>query len=534
MKRFLSLSFLLFSWMALGCSYQPPTTVNEMLLTLDHTIAEKNRYDNQREKQIANIKKKLIDVTSPFKQYQIFNELFLAYNKFQLDSALRYVSQKQALALSLGKAEQEETRMNQADLLCTMGMYKEALDILDTTQREWLHNDQIPYYYHLYRTVYGAMGDYALTEPEKKKYYALTDVYRDSILQANYPQSLTYKLVATERMIFQKEYQQALSILNESYETCLDMHGKGLIAYNLSQVYEGVSNRDKQIYHLAASAVIDLKLPIKEYLSLIKLAILLFEGGDIDRAYKYLNCAMEDAVACNARLRTLEITEIYPIVDKAYQQREAKNKQVRLVFTVCISLLSVILIISMVCIYRQMKKLREARQSVCEMNDRLTDINRELSTSNQIKQEYITHYLDQCTLYLDKLEAYRRSLANLAMASKINELFKAIKSDRFIEEERAKFYREFDQTFLHLFPHFVESFNNLLVDEGKIYPKPGELLCTEIRIFALIRLGISDSTQIARFLRYSLTTIYNYRSKVRNKAKGEKNHFEQAIMQIDR
>lgn len=533
MKRFLSFLLFLLSWMVLGCSYQPPTAVDEMLLTLDHTIAEKNRYDNQREEQIANIKKKLTDTTSSFKQYQIFNKLFLAYNKFQLDSALQYVCRKQTLAFSLGKAEQEETQMNQADLLCTMGMYKEALDLLHNIRRDWLHDDQIPYYYHLYRTVYGAMGDYALTEPEKKKYYALTDVYRDSILLTNPPQSLTYKLVATERMIFQKEYQQALDILTESYETCRDIHGKGLIAYNLSEAYEGIRDRDEQIYHLAASAVIDLKLPIKEYLSLIKLAMLLFEDGDINRAYKYLNCAMEDAVACNARLRTLEITEIYPLVDKAYQQREAKNKRVRLVFTACISLLSIILIISMVCIYRQMKRLREARQSVCEMNDRLTDVNRELSKSNQIKQEYITHYLEQCTLYLDKLETYRRSLANLAMASKINELFKTIKSDQFIEEERSKFYREFDRTFLHLFPHFVESFNDLLVDEGKIYPKPGELLCTEIRIFALIRLGISDSTQIARFLRYSLTTIYNYRSKVRNKTKGDKSQFEQEIMHID-
>lgn len=478
---------------------------------------------------------------SPFLEaYRVCDELFEAYNKFQLDSALQYVRLKQILALSLGKAEQEKAQMNQADLLGTMGMYKEALDRLHTVRRENLPPDQLPYYYHLYRTIYGAMGDYALTAPEKEKYYALTDVYRDSILRNNPPESLTYTLVSTERMIFRREYPQALSILTARYDTCADLHGKGLIAYNLSEAYRGIGDRDRQIYYLAASAVIDLQLPIKEYLSLIKLAILLFEDGDINRAYAYLNCAMEDAVACNARLRTVEIAEIYPLVGKAYQQHEAADKRLRLIFTLCISLLSVVLIVSLLYIYRQMKKLRQARQALSEMNGRLTqmngqltEVNRELSKSNRIKQEYITHYLDQCTLYLDQLEAYRRSLANLAMASKINELFKTIKSERFIEEERAKFYKEFDRTFLQLFPHFIASFNDLLTDEGKIYPKPGELLCTEIRIFALIRLGITDSNQIARFLSYSLTTIYNYRSKVRNKSKGDKNRFEQEIMRID-
>ena len=135
-------------------------------------------------------------------------------------------------------------------------------------------------------------------------------------------------------------------------------------------------------------------------------------------------------------------------------------------------------------------------------------------------------------MYLDKLEDYRRSLANLAISSKINELFKAIKSERFIEEERAKFYRSFDETFLNLFPNFVESFNALLVEEERIHPKPGELLSPELRIFALIRLGISDSNKIARFLRYSLNTIYIYRSKVRNKALGDKNLFDQEVMRI--
>ena len=145
---------------------------------------------------------------------------------------------------------------------------------------------------------------------------------------------------------------------------------------------------------------------------------------------------------------------------------------------------------------------------------------------------YIARYLDRCVGYLEKLEQYRRSLEKLAMASKIDELFKTIRSEQFIRDERKNFYNEFDKSFLDLFPNFIHDFNELLTDEGKIYPKQGELLNTELRIFALIRLGVTDANRIAHFLGYSLATVYNYRSKIRNKAAGDKDRFEQRVMNL--
>ena len=150
----------------------------------------------------------------------------------------------------------------------------------------------------------------------------------------------------------------------------------------------------------------------------------------------------------------------------------------------------------------------------------------------KIKEVYIARYLDRCVNYLDKLETYRRSLAKLAMASRIEDLFKAIKSEQFIRDERDEFYNEFDRSFLKLFPNFISAFNNLLVEEGRVYPKSDELLTTELRIFALIRLGVVDSNKIAHFLGYSLATIYNYRSRMRNKAAGDKDMFEQNVMNL--
>jgi DNA-binding CsgD family transcriptional regulator len=172
------------------------------------------------------------------------------------------------------------------------------------------------------------------------------------------------------------------------------------------------------------------------------------------------------------------------------------------------------------------------RLNLSAANEQLRLVNKELAQAGKIKEAYIAHYLDRCVAYLDKLEAYRRSLGKLAMASRIDDLFKAIKSDQFIRDERKDFYHNFDKSFLELFPNFINSFNNLLIEEGRLSQKPHELLNTELRIFALIRLGVTDSNAIAHFLGYSLATVYNYLSKIRNRAKGNKDTFEQEVMNL--
>ena len=300
------------------------------------------------------------------------------------------------------------------------------------------------------------------------------------------------------------------------------------ILYNLSQAYAQKGDTEKQIYYLSQTAISDLKAAKREYISLQKLALLMFEKGDIERAYKYLSCSMEDAVACNARLRSVEVTEFFPIVDKVYKLKIQKEKQITRTLLISISLMAVLLLITIVYLYRQMKKLSFMRKKVSAANEQLQEINQELSQASKIKEEYIALYLNQCVIYLDKLDTYRRSLAKLAMASKLDDLFKTIKSEQFIRDERKNFYNEFDKSFLRLFPRFIESFNGLMTEEGKLYPKSGEILSTELRIFALIRLGINDSSNIAHFLGYSLATVYSYRSKVRSKALN-KEEFEQQV-----
>ncbi|KAA4631882.1 hypothetical protein F3B51_29455, partial [Bacteroides ovatus] len=319
---------------------------------------------------------------------------------------------------------------------------------------------------------------------------------------------------------------------------------KAMITYTLSEAYRLEGDKKGQKHFLALSAIADLKSAVKEYVSLRKLASLVYEDGDIDRAYNYLKCSLEDATLCNARLRTLEISQVFPIIDQAYQLKTKRQQQEMKISLICISLLSVFLLVAIFFVYKQMKKVAAARREVIDTNTLLQELNGELhdsnsqlkemnhtlSEANYIKEEYIGRYMDQCSTYLDKMDLYRRSLNKIAATGRVEELYKAIKSSQFLEEELKEFYANFDMTFLQLFPNFVEEFNALLVEP--MQPKQGELLNTELRIFALIRLGITDSTKIAQFLRYSVTTIYNYRTRVRNKALGERDEFEAKVMKI--
>ena len=290
----------------------------------------------------------------------------------------------------------------------------------------------------------------------------------------------------------------------------------------------------------------DMKTAVREYISLRKLAVLLYQEGDIERAYSYVKICMEDAAACNARLRKLEILEIFPIINDAYQQKTEKQQEQMKWALVSISLLSLFLLLAIFYVYKQMKKVAAARREVIDANKRLKELNDELHISNSqlkeanhsiaensyLKEEYIGRYMDQCSVYLEKMDNYRRSLGKIAATGNVEELYKNIKSSKFIEGELKEFYTNFDNTFLQLFPTFVEDFNALLADDEQISLKAGERMNTELRIFALIRLGITDSVKIAQFLRYSVTTIYNYRTKVRNKAAGDRDLLEQEVMTI--
>ena len=521
-------------------------STDALLREIDGIIKNRQTYGAEKEARIADLKKLLVEAASDEQRYGFCGRLFDEYRAYNLDSSFVYAQRKEELAHRLNKLDYlDDSAMNMAEVMGTTGMYKEALELLGKIDKKTLPDYLYGYYYHLYRTIYGLMGDYAVTEKAKKEYYRMTDLYRDSLLQINASDSLGHALVMADKCIVHARYDEAIDMLMEYYsKPSLDDHAQAMITYTISEGYRLKGDKQGQKHYLALSAIADLKSAVKEYVSLRKLASLVYEEGDIDRAYNYLKCSLEDAILCNARLRTLEISQVFPIIDQAYQLKTKRQQQEMKVSLICISLLSVFLLVAIFFVYKQMKKVAAARREVIDTNTLLQELNEELhdsnsqlkemnhtlSEANYIKEEYIGRYMDQCSTYLDKMDLYRRSLNKIAAAGRVEELYKAIKSSQFLDEELKEFYANFDVTFLQLFPSFVEDFNALLTEP--MQPKPGELLNTELRIFALIRLGITDSTKIAQFLRYSVTTIYNYRTRVRNKAVGERDEFEAKVMQI--
>lgn len=496
---------------------------DSLLLKLDQAIKERPIYMEQKELKLVELKRQLHRQIPDEERFAILGTLLDEYRSFNTDSALHMAEEREQIAIRLGNREYiDNARMNKADVLGMTGMYKEVMDLMRNIHIDRLPVDIHPYYYHIYRTVYGLMADYAVTAYEKKLYTELTDKYRDSLLLVNKDNLLIHTLIQSDQYNVRNEYDKAIRLLTDYLALQKDYeHDVAICAYTLSESYRLKGDKEKEKEYLIVSAMADMKTAVREYISLRKLAVLLYQEGDIERAYSYVKICMEDAAACNARLRKLEILEIFPIINDAYQQKTEKQQEQMKWALVSISLLSLFLLLAIFYVYKQMKKVAAARREVIDANKRLKELNDELHLSNAqlkeanhsiaensyLKEEYIGRYMDQCSVYLEKMDNYRRSLGKIAATGNVEELYKNIKSSKFIEGELKEFYTNFDNTFLQLFPTFVEDFNALLADDEQISLKAGERMNTELRIFALIRLGITDSVKIAQFLRYSVTTI---------------------------
>lgn len=523
------------------------------LKELDKVVKSPEKYIQRKEEQLAKWKLQRQQVQTDEQRMKIDALLADQYKTYIADSALYFAQEQLRLAEQVGE-DIDKSRMLLAEIRIITGMYRESMDLLAEVDRGSLSESSLGDYYHLYQNLYGAMRDYAIGEELQREYERKMALYQDSLLMLSPKGSDDYVLVKADQWMRQGEYQRALELLLPYYATLdTDSREMGYTAYAVANVYRHMGEKEKEKDYLIVSALSDLKCGVKEYISLRELATLLYEEGDIRRAYTYMRRAMEDAAFCNARLRTIEVSQVLPIINEAYRLQREKQQRQMSVYLLCISILALFLILLAFYLRRQMKRLALAKREVGKANEqlkllneelqvlntRLADSNTRLQLTNQnlaevnyIKEAYIGRFLDLCSTYIGKLDTYRRSLNKKAMNGQTEELFRELKSTQFVEEELEEFYANFDTAFLRLFPDFVQEFNALLAEGEEVMLKPGELLNTELRIFALIRLGITDSNKIAQFLRYSLKTIYNYRTKMRNKARGVRDDFEQEVMHI--
>ena len=321
------LLFLLFVYpLSLSAKH---TDINKAALKkLDDIISKKETYQIRREKDITDLKVQLAHSTDPARNYELYASLFGAYLHYQADSALHYINRQMEILPQLNRPDLEyEIVINRATVMGVMGMYIEAMEQLEKIDPKKLNEWTLLSYYQTYRACYGWLADYTTNKTEKEKYLKKTDLYRDSIIAAMPPEE-NKTIVMAERCIVTGKADTAIGMLNDALKDMEDERQKVYIYYTLSEAYSMKKDVEKEVYYLILTAIADLESSVREYASLQKLAHLMYELGDIDRAYKYLSCSMEDAVACNARLRFMEVTESFPIIDKAYKLKEERERAV--------------------------------------------------------------------------------------------------------------------------------------------------------------------------------------------------------------
>jgi len=430
-----------------------------------------------------------------------------------------------------------------ANLYSSSGKYRESEAILKSINKKTLDKSLLPNYYVAYREFF----EHYNANSTSPKYIEQIGKYRDSLLGVLNPATLNYKINKIQQNIFDKKFAVAEKQLKVLLENIQEEDSQyAMITYLFGSIYEARHQLELRKKYYALSSTADIKNAIKDNASLQELALVFYEIGDVDMAYKLTQSAIEDALYCNVQFRTLLMSEVYSIINTVYLEKEAKRKTELQLYLLCISLLSLFLIVAVIYVYKQMKKvsrirgelyetsqkLAELNKDITETNSQLQERNAQLSESNHIKEEYIAHFFSLCSAYINKLENYRIILNKKATAKQFDEIYKMLKSTTLVDNELEELYKNFDIIFLNLYPTFVKDFNDLLIKEEQIVLKQGELLNTELRIFALIRLGITDSVKIAAFLRYSLSTIYNYRTRARNKAAVSRNDFEEMVIKI--
>ena len=538
----LLLSFPLYTWAG-------KTTLDSLLNVLDLTIREHETYVVQRESRIRHLKELThgIEVNS-VEHYNLNSQIYKEYKAFICDSAIYYLNENIQIAERLHDIDRKiESQLQLSLLLSSTGMYTESIDVLESVDRQKVVSRLIADYYTCFDHVYGELSVYTQDKTLSGHYWTISQAYKDSLYAILPPESEEYLMMREALLRDQHQYEEALTVNDlRLAETEVNTPQYALATYHRSLIYKYSNDNLGEKQNLCLSAISDIRSAIKDHASLWMLAQLLYEDGDMERAYQYMRFSWNATKFYNARLRSWQSADVLSLIDKTYQAMIEKQNDRLQQNLLLITALLVLLIVALGYIYRQMKKLADARnhlqvangqlnglnEELRQMNSCLSSTNIELSESNQIKEEYIARFIKLCSTYINRLDAYRRMVNKKVSAGQIAELLKITRSQDALDEELEELYVNFDTAFLHLFPDFVKKFNDLLQENEQIVLKKDELLNTELRIFALIRLGIEDSSQIAEFLRYSVNTIYNYRAKVKNKARGSREDFEDLVRKI--
>lgn len=524
-------------------------TLDSLLLVLDKNITSCKIYSDKKDIRIRTLKEKLhLNQLSNETTYHLQESLYKEYKSYICDSAIFYLNKNIELAQQINDSYKlNESIIKLSYLLSSSGMYIEAIDVLKMVNKSSLSKEQLMNYFIAYDHVYGELGYYTQNHKIGTHYTLRSKMYKDSIYQIASPDSEIYLSMEETRLRDEGKLQEALAINDKRLsQVTINSPEYAALMYYRALIFREQKEQDNYIRCLSLSSIADIRSAIKDHASLWMLAQALLDRGDLERAYQYMNFSWTESKFYNARLRAWQSADDLSLIDDTYQLMLRQRNSELKIYILIVSLLSLLLFIALCYIYRQVKHLRTARQNLLKVNTQLENLNKELqkinfslqtankdlAESNQIKEVYIARFIKLCSTYVDHLDTYRRMVHKKVLTNQITELLHLTRSNSILEEALNELYENFDSAFLNLFPNFIEQFNSLLQENEQIRPKKNNTLNTELRIFALIRLGITDSSQIAEFLHYSVNTIYNYRAKVKNKARISREDFEEVIANI--
>ena len=526
------------------CAMRPAyaaATEDSLLNRLNDVLAKKQDFVDQKLARIRAINHELSTTTNPQSKYNSYQKLFDEYKAFSYDSA--YACSKKLLTLAAqlnDPLKLAKAKMDLAFTLISSGMFKETLETLNQINVALFPDSSKIQYYFLKGRSYFDLSDFDRNLDYTSIYNPLGIKCIDSALMLCKPGSYDYLEMKGLKELRNRDDNAGL----ETYIALLKFHHLSphdfaVNACCLSYIYSVKGENEKSLDLLIEAAISDIQSATKETLAIYSVADILFKKGDIENAYVYIKQAMDDATFYGALQRQVKISSILPIIEAQWISQIEHQKKLLYTYSFIITLLVIFVLVFAWIIFKQLKKLRIADEiikaaniALQENNQSLEELNRNLSTANKIKNEYIGYYFNINSIYIERLESFQKSIEKKLSSKRYDDALASVKNLH-LENERVQLFHTFDKVFLRLFPDFIKKFNALFNSEEVIAVPEGQLLTTEHRIFALIRMGIHDNERIAKLLGYSVNTIYSYKNRIKNKSFIANDEFEDRIMEIE-
>ncbi len=509
--------------------------VDSILARLDQTIDEHETFYALKYEKIRLLKAQR-DATATEDQRQLFainQELFDAYGSFIYDSAFHYANEMQSLAYRSGdKALICNAKLKMSFVLLSSGMFHEALDTLNTINHQGMSDEQKVEYFDLKARAYYDMAEYASDRYFSPLYRQHGNTFTREAIHFAKPDN--YQKWASMALLNMRNHQldSALyfyhRVLND-FEVSL--HQKAMVFSGIAACKLETGDTLAAIRYYAESAINDIRSVVTETIALRNLANVLFYQGRIKEAHKYIVLANQDARFYGARQRSFQISGVLPIIEGEKLELIETQKQQLEIYLILLALLVLLVIFSLVVIFKQLIRLKKARGIILQTNQNLKSLNDNLKEANKIKEEYIAYYFNISTNYVDKLEHLKENISRNLENKRYSVISQSL-NKLVIKKERDQLFQHFDKIFLSIFPDFVEGFNALFNSEDHVQLTTQGAMNTDLRIFALIRMGIIENEKIAKILNFSINTIYSYKNRIKKRSIVANNEFEERIMDI--